>query len=215
MYALSRAREDGVIDTLSLDAGWVGPAALGKEIQRAYHRVIEEKDPSGWDSQLENEPAFHVSLERKWARREIRLGRLEADLRPKAGLTAGNTFVHAGGGLEARLGVGLADDYGLPRLGPASPYPGFTRTTSSACTCYLYLGVEGRYVARDLFIEGNTFGGVDTGLDLVPWVADYQLGATIDRGRWIVSFTHVLRTEEFDGQLDHQQFGLLSIARRF
>src|SRR3546814_21189367 len=43
--------------SVQLSLGVVGPAALGEQVQKALHTVIDSPEPQGWDHPLRNEPA--------------------------------------------------------------------------------------------------------------------------------------------------------------
>src|SRR5262245_20102800 len=55
-----------MLEHVELQVGVVGPAALGKQVQRQWHEFIGDTEPLGWDSQLANEPGVVLSYERKW-----------------------------------------------------------------------------------------------------------------------------------------------------
>ena len=68
---------------------------------------------------------------------------------------------------------------------------------------------EGRAVARNLFLEGNTFQD-SRGVSTVPLVGDVQVGAALIWSHARLSYTHVWRTKEFQTQVAGDQFGALS-----
>ena len=66
----------------------------------------------------------------------------------------------------------------------------------------------------NIFIEGNTFGGVD-GVEPNRFVADIQAGIAVQLGRVELSYTQVLRTEEYAGQDGMSLFGSVNLRTRF
>lgn len=56
-----------------------------------------------------------------------------------------------------RLGQRLPLDYGPPRIQPSLPGSGFFVPPQDRFGWYLFAGVEGRAVARNIFLDGNTF----------------------------------------------------------
>jgi lipid A 3-O-deacylase len=48
--------------SIELQAGVVGPAAGGAEVQKWVHEVMDDKDPKGWDHQLQDEPGLMTSF---------------------------------------------------------------------------------------------------------------------------------------------------------
>ena len=61
----------------------VGPAALGREIQSGWHKLIDSPKPMGWHNQIPNEPAFLVHV-----LRAVAAGRGEAPEAVAAATTA-------------------------------------------------------------------------------------------------------------------------------
>ncbi len=201
----------GGADRLRIGLGLVGPAAMGKQVQQGIHRVIGADRPTGWSSQLRNEPTLLLGYDR--FRRLI--DRVEpeqfgADLSALGGITLGNAHTHLAAGGFFRIGHNLAEDYGPPRITPASSGTAYFRPEPGQ-SWYLYLGVEGRLVARDLFLEGNSFGGRG-GVELRRAVGEVYSGVVYTRERLRLAYTHVWRSREFQGQIDHQDYGALSIS---
>ena len=73
-----RARDDR-IDTIELDLGLVGPAALGRDVQSGWHRLIGSPQPQGWQHQIPNEPAFMASWLAKGKQRLGSIGGLDVE----------------------------------------------------------------------------------------------------------------------------------------
>ena len=77
---------------------------------------------------------------------------------------------------------------------------------------YLFPGIEGRAVARNIFLDGNTFRD-SRNVDKEPLVGDLQFGIAITWRNLRLGYTHVLRTREFKGQGDRRDdFGALSLS---
>lgn len=214
-YGLSADRGDR-LDTLQLEVGMVGPASLAEQSQSLVHNLIGAQDPKGWDTQLENEPGFRLIYERKYrygADIPVPLLDLSVDAAPHFNIALGNVDTSAGIGGTVRIGQDLADDYGPPRVRPAVSSPGFFRNEDDF-SWYLFAGVEGRVVGRNIFLEGNTFGGVD-GVTINRFVGDVQVGAALQFGRVELAYTHVIRTEEYAGQEGPSNFGSVNLRARF
>jgi hypothetical protein len=77
---------------------------------------------------------------------------------------------------------------------------------------YLFAGIEGRAVARNIFLDGNTFRD-SRNVDKEPLVGDLQYGIAITWRNLRLGYTHVLRTREFKGQGGRRDdFGALSLS---
>ncbi|MCH8479580.1 MAG: lipid A deacylase LpxR family protein, partial [Wenzhouxiangella sp.] len=124
--------------------------------------------------------------------------------------TLGNAHTHASAGSFLRVGHNLPDDFGPPRITPAVSGSGYFRPEPRR-HWYLYMGSEGRLVGRDLFIEGNSFGG-RKGVDARRMVGELFGGLVYTQGRFRAAYTHVWRSREFEGQLEAQDYGALSVS---
>lgn len=211
-------RRDGRIprflDTYELEIGMVGPSAMGEEAQRGIHQWLGAPDPQGWDSQLEDELAFAVSYDRRW--RALRVfgdffGGLEADLTPSAGASLGTLRTEARAGLAARVGQRIDSDYGPPRVRPS--LAGVEHFRGGPLSWSIFAGVQGRAVARNLFLDGNTFED-SASVERNPLVLDMQTGFSVSVGAVRLAYTYVWRTEEFETQPTRQDFGALALSVR-
>lgn len=205
------------MDIVELEIGLVGPSSLGQQSQQGVHELLNAPNPAGWDSQLKDELAFALSFDRRWRaapRDDLSPpGGLETDLTPSVGFTVGTLRTEAYAGLSARLGYGLADDYGAPRVRPSLSGAGYFRP-QNGFSWYVFGGVQVRAVARNLFLDGNTFRD-SASVDKHTFVADAQLGAALQMGDWRLIYTYVTRSEEFKTQGERQDFGALSLSVRY
>jgi len=217
-YQVAYDRWDGsaIQDTLQLDLGVVGPAALGEEAQNSYHRLINVDEVNGWDNQLHNEPGLALSLERRWrsAQQQPFAGTgLEFDAIPFLRGAVGNVLTYGGGGATFRLGQGLEADFGPPRIGPGLP-GSEAFSSDSDFAWYLFAGAEAQVVAHNIFLDGNTFRDSHH-VDREPLVGEIQAGFALIYDSWRLTYTHVVRSPEFDEQNQFDQFGALTLSWRF
>jgi hypothetical protein len=202
------------LDQLELSLGVVGPASLAEQTQKRVHEITGSPKPRGWDTQLENEPAFVLTYQRSWRGFvSDTVSGFAFDVTPHAGGALGNVFTYANGGLTLRVGRRLPVDYGPPRIQPSLPGSGFF-VPQERLGWYLFAGVDGRAVARNIFLDGNTFRD-SRSVDKEPLVGDLQFGAALTWRNLRLSYTHVLRTREFETQDDTDDFGALSLSVRF
>jgi lipid A 3-O-deacylase len=202
------------LDTYELEIGVVGPWAMGEQAQDSIHQLLGAPHPNGWDSQLHNEVVFDLAFDRRWHAWSLpdnTLGFLEADLTPSAGVTVGTLRDEMRAGLTARIGQRLDSDYGPPRVRPS--LAGVEHFAGGPFAWSIFAGVQGRAVARDLFLDGNTFQD-SAHVERIPYVADYQAGFSISAGDWRLAYTYVWRTDEFETQDGRQDFGALAISWR-
>lgn len=222
MAAAEEAMDDdpraSFMDIVELEIGLVGPSSLGQQSQQGVHELLNAPNPAGWDSQLKDELAFALSLERRWraehnADAYTLPGGVEADLTPNLGVTVGTLRTEAHAGVSVRVGYGLEEDYGAPRVRPSLSGAGYFRP-QGGFSWYVFGGVQLRAVARNIFLDGNTFRD-SASVDKHTFVADAQLGAALQMGDWRLIYTYVTRSEEFKTQGERQDFGALSLSVRY
>lgn len=207
------------LDSLSLSLGVVGPAAFGGEAQNLVHDIRNIPRANGWDNQLKNEPAINLMVERKWRPNSWTVGPVEWDFIPHVGASLGNVFTMASGGLTIRLGQALDEDYGPPNIRPS--FSGLAAIDDKAacawyrlCSWYVFAGAEGRGVLHNIFLDGNTFTDSHS-VDKKPFVGNIQLGIAARIGAVRLAYTQVFLSKEFDGQKEHDRYGVLSAAINF
>ncbi len=202
------------LNNVMLTVGVVGPLARAEQTQKFIHRYTGSPQPKGWDSQLKNEPGVIFTYERKWRKiYEFSPFGLGADVTPHVGFNLGNINTDASIGTTFRLGYDLPADYGPPRIRPSLPGSDFFIPTKTMGG-YLFTTVAARAVARNIFLDGNTFRD-GPGVDKKNLVNSLQLGAAITLGQTRLSYTHVLLTEEYSSQRRKPAFGALTLSRRF
>jgi lipid A 3-O-deacylase len=129
--------------TLELQLGTVGPAALGEPVQNALHALLGQPEARGWAWQLRPRALAQLG----WSRVTVhRLGASGAQAVLRTGVLLGTPQT------QGELGAML-------RLGDAGPtWPGESLGARVPAGWQAYVGVEGRAVAHDALIDGATFG---------------------------------------------------------
>lgn len=201
------------LDQIQLQLGVVGPAALGKEAQTLVHRIIHANLPQGWQTQLRNEPAIELSYQRTWRYTLFEALGFTLDASPHLGGAAGNVYDYLNTGGMLRFGEYLPDDFGPVRVDPGLPGSNFFESKTPV-GWYLFAGVDGRAIARNIFLDGNTWVR-SRHVDKNNFVGDFQFGAALTLGPARLTYTHVLRSREFKTQHGADQFGAVSVSWRF
>lgn len=202
------------IDELEFTLGIVGPEALGKPVQRFVHEYISDSpEPRGWENQLDFEPGVMVS----WQRRMPYAWSYDSDLinariEPNFNITLGNIRTHAGVG--AMLVLGSSQDQDTPpRVRPAIPGTGVFHSGNSI-DWQIFAGFDGRAVARDIFLDGNTFSDSHS-VDKHYFVGDLSGGIALSYDDYRLAYTLNWRSKEFKTQPDESIFGSLTLTKRF
>jgi hypothetical protein len=188
------------METFRLDVGVIGPESLAEETQKIWHGV----DPQGWDHQLRTEPGVVLRYDRRylfsgqagesgWGYHFI----------PDLGGSVGNVATLLSAGSTLRFGYKVPNEFEAPH-GP----------TPFQFGAYAFAGVEGRFVVRNVFLDGNTFRSSHS-VDKKPLVADAKIGITLVLKMVELTASHVFRTREFNHQQSSDSFGSATLTFKF
>lgn len=209
------------IDEIEGSLGVIGPAALGEPIQKNYHKLIDSPEPRGWSHQLKNEPALMLSWNRRFPERysidmpEMFDNVMTLTAEPNIGVTAGNVYTFGSAGMSFRLTPFAGSFQDAPiKVRPSMPGTGAFIIPDGLFAWSIFGGVEGRAVARNIFLDGNTFTD-SYSVDKKPFVYDATLGVSTAYGKSRISYALVYRSKEFDTQEDPSIFGTISLGYRF
>lgn len=215
------AKTASQLDTFETSLGIVGPSALAEETQNNYHALMGFERVRGWGRQLHDEPGIVLSWQRTLRSARVDFGHDVAwDLLPHVRATAGNVQTHAAAGFETRLGYRLPWDFGTSLIQPGGGVSAPTGSDDPRLRpdtefgLHLFAGAEGRAVARNIFLDGNTWEN-SPHVSKRVFVGDLMGGIGLVLGRTKLTYTHVYRTEEFYGQKGGQLFGSVSLAVTF
>ena len=202
------------LDQLQFTVGVIGPMSIAGDTQNWFHGAIGDAKAKGWHYQLRNEPGLIIQYERsiKLIPPKSILG-LIFDFEPHYGAAVGNVYDFANVGAMARLGFNLPGDYGPMRIDPSLPGSNFFEPTGDF-SAYVFAGVDGRAVGRNIFLDGNTFE-TSRSVSKLNLVYDYDLGAAITFNAVRLSYTYVIRSREFKTQPNMSKFGAVALSFRF
>lgn len=215
------SRTQRVMDVISVQVGVVGRHSYAQETQQLVHGWINSHQPRGWAFQLKDEVGVNVITERRW--------RLFArsfddtfgvDVVPHLGVSLGNVQTFANTGLTARFGLNLPNDFGVELLsgGAITNSPLNDRDPRVGShhrrSLFVFGGVDGRAVARDIFLDGNTWEDSPS-VEKERLVGDSYWGVGLVLSKWQITYTYVVRSKEFKAQRDVSQFGSITLSRAF
>ncbi|GBE06384.1 MAG TPA: lipid A deacylase LpxR family protein [Nitrospirae bacterium] len=199
------------MDTVEIQLGIVGPESYAEETQKLVHELRDLDQPNGWDNQLKNEPGLVIVFERKWLFHPVDTEKFGYSAITHAGVAVGNVHTYLNAGLELRLGWNIPRDFGVSLIRPA----GSTRLEiGDTFMIFAFGAVNGRAVARDIFLDGNTFTDSHS-IAKNYFVADIAGGLAVNYKKFIITWTQVLRTKEFKGQKNEHSFGAIAISYSF
>lgn len=199
----------GFVDQLDVVIGQVGPDSGAESVQRTVHKWVDSEEANGWDNQLHNETTIDLQYQRSWM---LPLVDNNIDIVPHAGITLGTARRDVQAGFTFRLGSGVASDFGPPLIRPSGAGGQYFKPNQSFYW-YLFAGANGRYVDHNIFLDGNRDGDSHS-VDKEEWVGDLQAGLVLGGGNWRVTLTEIVRSREFKGQDDHDEFGAIAVTYR-
>ncbi len=208
-----------LLRVVEISLGMVGPSALGRQMQNNFHHLINVERANGWTNQLHDEPGLILSWERRYRVGKIQLPGpgLESDLIARVGTSVGNIRTNLAAGFAVLVGWRLPPVFGADLIRPA----GGGLVSAHRFSAYLFGSGETRAVARDIFLDGNTWRD-SLSVDKRPVVADLNRGVALrtplarPRLKGLqLTYTQNYRTKEFYGQLQRDVFGSVGITFLF
>ncbi len=213
-YTYLRTSDVDRVDQVTVQLGVVGPSAGGEWVQNEVHELIGAKPARGWANQIDDEVGVVLSYDRRFrALWEVGDSSFGADITPSAGVTIGNIHDNVRVGAMARIGQDLRTDYGPTRIRPALAGAGYF-TPIDGLSWYVFAGLEGRYVAHNIFLDGSLFQDDGVGVDSREFVGDIQAGFAIQYGDTQFAFTYVERTPVYEEQDTAHRFGAFTVSRK-
>ena len=220
------------LHSVELQIGVVGPAARGKEAQDFIHRIIDAEYFQGWNNQLKNEPAFLYHYEFKYKPQAVfpitAFGpEWGWSMIHHGGVSLGTVSSYVNAGSAIRFGRNIPDDFGTSPIRPggnnSAPHavppgaenrdavPQGKRLGRKGFSAHLYLSLDARVVANNIFLDGNTFRSSHS-VGPRRLVADAAFGAVMIGKCWKLAAGRVVRTKEFDLQPHVQKYGSITVS---
>lgn len=205
------------LDHVEFLIGIVGPAAQGRPTQNDWHQFIGVDTADGWDRQIHNEPGLLLTYERKYRLIQPIGGGFAIDAIPEAGITLGNVMTYGEVSSLLRVGRNLEADYGPNRIRPSLSGTSYFNGAylEDPFGIYIYVGAQGRAVARNIFLDGNSYRD-SRAVDKEHFVGDIVGGVALFWSNAVkldAGFTY--RTLEFDGQDEAAKFANVNLTVGF
>lgn len=214
---LSQRDASGRTDDLQLLVGVVGPSALAMQVQNGFHEIFGFHKADGWGHQLRDEPALLVSYQTTWDQALPHLGPISTDLLPSVGVVAGNVLTYGALSFTLRLGQGLTAGAPARTIAPGLSGSGWFDPSlmNGPVAWWIYGGLQGRAVARNIFLQGNSWR-TSASVPMRRLVADEDVGvAVLFRLGLRVDVSYIRRSKEFFGQENDDRIGSITVSAPF
>jgi lipid A 3-O-deacylase len=191
--------DSAVRRSVGVEIGVTGAPSGAAWVQTTLHRAFGFYRPSGWSGQIPFEPAGMVRYDEL---RRLRLHTALLQVTPGFGASLGTVRTELRAGARARIGY---------RLDPPWPTPG--AAARRPFSVYLSGEVRGRAVARDLFLDGSTFGGGPR-VEHRPLVGEWEAGLGVRVHRVVAEYRIATRGREYRSEPGGHQYATFDLALR-
>lgn len=203
--------KDEQVFQLSVNAGTIGPDALGEEAQELLHKIVGFYKINGWQYQVNNE--FGVNTGFDYTRLLSRPS-ASADFSLKGYANLGTTFSGAGAGIQFRAG----DIQKLFRsVSTNSRISNSAGDSIPARELFFFAQPTLHFIAYDATIQGGMFSDDKGPVTFTPnrLAFSQEIGVKYAGDRWTLNFSVIFRTREISSQVHAHQYGSASIFYRF
>ena len=215
--AVAQSVKEDRLHTVEFDLGVVGPPALGRQVQTAWHQLVNAPEPQGWDTQLRTEPGVLLTYLHKRRYGEVS----GVQLVPHVGATLGTIATFARAGALLRAGHNMTG-FGPDGIEPGGAMLKNARRQQDAGRAqpyewFVFAGADGRLVAHNIFLDGSLFRDGPS-VATRDFVYDLLAGASVRIDALRVSVTRIQRSEEFytpQGSGGKQRFYSINIGLEF
>src|SRR5207248_3080448 len=124
------------------------------------------------------------------------------DFIPFLDASAGNVLTYFGAGATVRFGYNVPNEFGVSREEPLR------------WGAYLFSRAEGRWMLRNISLDGNTFEESHH-VDKRALVGDIRIGLTVVLKMFELTAAHTFVSEEFRGEHGTDSYGTAMITIKF
>ena len=201
------------LDSLIVQVGVVGPASLTEAYQTIVHDLLGVSNPAGWEHQLNNEIGLQLNYQHKWRFKPAEIWGVESSIIPYAGGEFGNIAIKANSGVSLRIGWNIPEDFDTSFIDDVGEsgipvHPNSIPGGSKSWSFSFNLSGGGSFVARDIFLDGNTFtDSHSVEKNLLRAYGRYGFSARYKS--FIIDYHRVYHTEHYKTQGYGHKYGQL------
>jgi len=194
--AVAQSVKDDRLHTVEFDLGIIGPPALGRQVQTAWHKLVDAPEPQGWGNQIRTEPGFLLTYLHK-----RRYGDSSGvQLVPHIGATVGTIATFARAGALLRAGQNMTG-FGPDGIEPGGAMLKNARRQQDAGRSrpyewFVFAGADGRLMGHNTSLDGSLFRSGPS-VASRDYVYDLLTGASVRIDALRVWVTRIKRSEEF------------------
>lgn len=193
---------DHVLRAVELQIGIVGPSALGHSFQRDYHKFIGEPYPSGWGTQVKDQPGINLLSETRI--RRMLSGSLgegyASDLIIRGFFSLGTVRTQLSGGAQVRYGINLPKDFGFTTMRQATSVAIKPEVPASI---YAFADFQADLNIYDVTLGGELFRNHYSDIYAYPLSAEFSVGIAAVYGNWSAMIYQSFRSRDFSSADKH------------
>lgn len=206
-------RRTNTEERIWIEAGITGPASFAQNMQDLVHNNVNTSNNSalsGWDYQIKGEFVFNINYQFTGKVRLLDTKWFDIELLPAMALALGNGRTHLDGSAKIKMGYNTDIDFGVSKINFAADSPS---VYSDEFSFYVYAGAGGRIVARNMFIQGNSWESPR--LSVNPFVYYLEAGLAIAYKGCRVVYGITYKSKEFTSQKSSDTYGSISVSFAF
>ena len=208
------AKNNNSVSSTTIALGTTGKNSLACESQEWVHNNISGSPIfQGWDSQVPGEFTLNLYFNHKrWLNllEQTKEWPVEFDGYVEWGASLGNFRTDAYVGSLLRAGYNLPATFSTPQIQIGSYGHELFRPIEPGETPFSvlgFVGVRGSAVLHDITLDGPLFRDFDTGVNSKTFVGELLFGVRLRYDSYILSLSRTIRSDEFSGQSENQEFG--------
>lgn len=205
-------RNNNMQERIYVEAGVVGPYAFGKPAQDFIHDITWSKKFHGWDEQIANEPVINLKYEILRKDYLFQTKYVSMDMVNSFGASLGNGSIYGEYNFMFRIGYNLASDFGPAKI---NHYFDGSSPINDDLFVYVFFGTGARIVGRNIFIQGNTFGGRKFDYKLNVFRFDGSFGLVFGYKGFRLGYTANTISREYAEEATWHNFGTFFIDISF
>lgn len=200
-YGIHKSSSEN-LRSLYIHVGMVGPASKSEQIQKAIHNLTGSSLPVGWDNQLKNELGFNLRYVHKWRFTPPILRNLESSFIPFYEAELGNISINATAGIGMRFGWNIPKDFGVSTVDAGGEIGVLVEDEhknylKKDWSFSFNLNGYGSAIARDIFLDGNTFRDSHS-VDKKNFVVHVGAGFSARYKNFMIDFIQIKSTPKFE-----------------
>jgi len=192
------------LHSLNLRVGIVGKYSGAEFFQNALHKLIDAQHVNGWDNQLHNELGINFKYTHKRRFFFTKQNKLDLSFIPFTEIELGNVSTEMTAGFAVRVGYNIPKDFGVSSIDVGGEdgipsHKGHLFSHKQAWSYSFNLNMATSLVARDIFLDGNTFKNSHK-VNKEQMIAYGGIGFSLQYKRFVFDFIQTYNTRKFNSE---------------